>query len=751
MEKLRVKPDSILGKWTPYLVLLMALILTVCATAYLAHSFQVKERERFQNEVQAVTNRLAERMDTYTELLRGARGLMVAANGRPSLSQFRAYTRSLELEQSFPGIQGIGFARRSDRDDLPHLVAEMRGLGFEKYNVRPPGPRPEYFPIVYLEPEGRRNLTALGFDMFSEPIRREAMARARDRDGPVLSGRVILVQEIDPVKQFGFLLYLPVYWKDRPTSTVEQRRAALLGFVYSPFRVDDLFQAILGPPENRNILVEVFDGGSTADDQVLYGSESRLRAPGGDRFQGTRQLVVAEHRWTLRFRTSPKFDRSTSTAVIPLAFTGGLAISALLFALTLTQSRQREQAVQVSEELWRTGEALREASRAKDEFLAMLGHELRNPLGAISNALQVMAVREITDPHLQHARAVIERQIRHQTRLIEDLLDVSRVNSGKISLRQEPVELKEVVNRAVDGLQWAVEEQQHRLSVQLPEEELWVKGDAVRLEQIVTNLLHNAIKYTPGKGEVVLTLHAEGDEAVLRVRDTGVGISAEMLERIFDVFTQAQISIDRSKGGLGLGLTLVRNLVRMHGGTVSAASAGIGRGSEFVIRLPGVCRRAREAPQPASPVSDQAAGAGAEAAVAASPGGGRRRILVVEDIKDARETLQELLELQGYDVEVAADGPEGLAKLLAEPPDVALIDIGLPGLSGYDVASRARAEGKAASVQLIALTGYGQPEDRTRALEAGFDLHVVKPIDPVELERLLRASWPNRSRDTECE
>jgi signal transduction histidine kinase/ActR/RegA family two-component response regulator len=750
MEKLRVKPDSILGKWTPYLVLLVALILTVCATAYLAHSFQVKERERFENEVRAVTNRLSERMDTYTELLRGTRGLTVAANGRPSLAQFRAYTRSLELEQSFPGIQGIGFARRSDRADLPHLVAEMRGLGFEKYNVRPSGPRSEYFPIVYLEPEDQRNVTALGFDMFVESVRRAAMVQARDRGEPALSGRVVLVQEIDPVKQFGFLLYLPVYRKDRPTSTVEQRRAALLGFVYSPFRVDDLFQAILGPPENRNILVEVFDGASTADDQVLYGSESRLRALAGDRFVGTRELFVAEHRWTLRFRTAPRFDRSTSTAVIPLAFTGGLAISALLFALTLTQSRQREQAVRVSQELWRTGEALREASRAKDEFLAMLGHELRNPLGAISNALQVMAAREISDPHLRHARSVIERQIRHQTRLIEDLLDVSRVNSGKISLRHEPVELKEVVSRAVEGLQWAVEEQQHHLTVQLPEEELWVKGDAVRLEQIVTNLLHNAIKYTPGGGGVELTLQAEGDEAVLRVRDTGVGISPEMLERIFDVFTQAQTSIDRSKGGLGLGLTLVRNLVRMHGGSVSAASLGIGRGSEFIIRLPEVCRPS-EAPEPGGPVSGSAAGPGLGAPASAVPGSLPRRILIVEDIKDARETLQELLELQGYDVEIASDGPEGLAKLLAEPPDVALIDIGLPGLSGYDVASRARAAGKTAGVRLIALTGYGQPEDRARALDAGFDLHVVKPIDPVELERLLRASWSDRSLETKCE
>lgn len=748
MEKLRTKPDSILGRWTPYLVLLVALLLTVCATAYLAYSFRVKERERFQNEVRSVSVRVSERMATYAELLRGTRGFLNATSGRPTAAQFRTYVRSLELEHFFQGLQGVGFAERLRADEVPNLIAEKRGAGVPEYNVRPVERRREYYPIVFLEPQDARNRAALGFDMFTEPVRRAAMEQSRDTGGPVLSGRVTLVQEIEQEKQSGFLLYLPVYRKGHPVETREQRRVALLGFVYSPFRADDLFQAVLGPPETRSTHVEVFDGTELVKENLLHGagSEPSTSDKHVARFTQFERLNIAGRDWTLRFRSTPSFDRAASAAVIPLAFSGGLVVSGLLFLLTLSQSRARVQAERISEELWRSGEALREASRAKDEFLAMLGHELRNPLGAISNALQVMATREITDPHLRHARAVVERQIRHQTRLIEDLLDVSRVNSGKITLRREAVDLKEVVGRAVEGLQWAVDEQEHQLSTDLCEEEAWVEGDPVRLEQVVTNLLHNAIKYTPGEGQVQLSLQFEGQEVILRVRDSGVGISPEMLGRIFDVFAQAQISIDRSKGGLGLGLTLVRNLVRMHGGNVVATSEGANQGSEFIVRLPSLrhvapdrCSdgavkaattmlRGSKLPRPSS--CDTRVSAECSTV---------KRVLIVEDIKDARETLQELLELDGYHVEVAADGPEGLAKLLASPPDIALIDIGLPGLNGYELASRARGDARTARVRLIALTGYGQPEDRARALEAGFDVHVVKPIDPGELERILLA------------
>lgn len=735
MDYQREKPVRFLGKGTPVLVLLVALLLTACTTGYVANSVRGKERERFNNEVQSITAHLTERMDAYVELLRATRGLWAAAGGSPRPSQFHAFVQSLELEQNFEGVQGIGFSARLLPQEVTAAVAGMRTAGHPEFAVRPAGRRGEYHPILFLEPQDTRNRAAMGFDMFSEPVRRAAMERARDSAAPVLSGHVTLLQEIDHEKQTGFLLYLPVYRKGWPAETVEQRRAALLGFVYSPFRADNLFEAVLGSASERGTWVEIHDGPDLESANLLHDSaaDDRRRTAFAARNVAVRRMAVAGRLWTLRFRTTPAFEQSSSANLVPFVLGGGLAVSLLLFALSLLQYRERESAERVSDELRHSGEALREAGRAKDEFLAMLGHELRNPLGAISNALQVMSLREINDPHLRRAHAVVERQIRHQTRLIEDLLDVSRVNSGKITLQCEPVDFKEVVCRAVDGLKWAADEQQHQLITRFRDHDVLVYGDSVRLEQVVSNLLHNAIKYTPAGGVVELALHIEGRLAVLTVRDTGVGISAPMLGRIFDVFTQAQISIDRSKGGLGLGLTLVRNLVCMHGGTVEARSEGVGRGSEFLVRVPllaGAEGRAAVT-KPADTELDQHRPNGPQPTV--------RRVLIVEDIKDARETLQELLELQGYQVEVASTGPEGLAKLLESPPDVALIDIGLPGMSGYEIARRARLEPSIAGVRLVALTGYGQPEDRRRALESGFDAHVVKPIDPAELERILVA------------
>lgn len=735
MDKRRAQPDRFLGKGTPYLVFLVALLLTICATAYLEHSVRSKERERLRSEVQASTAHLTERMETYVELLRATRGLFAAANGRPKSAQFAAFVRSLELRRFYRGVQGIGFSARLRPDEVRGVVAGMHAAGSPHFQIRPAGDRAEYHTILYLEPRSPRNRAAIGFDMSTDPVRRAAMEQARDSGDPVLSGRVTLVQEIERPKQLGFLLYLPVYRKGLPTSSPAQRRAALLGFVYSPFRGGDLFKAVFGAVNGRGTAVEVYDGAEPSSDTLLHDSaaDNRMRKPGSARVSDTETVSIAGHTWTLQFQTSPAFDHDTAANLVPVVFCGGLAISALLLALTLLQSQAREEAERVSDELRRSEQELREASRAKDEFLAMLGHELRNPLGAISNALQVMSTREITDPSLQRARAVVERQIRHQTRLIEDLLDVARVSSGKISLQREVVDLKTIARRAVEGLQWAVDEQQHQLSAELGDEPVLVEGDPVRLEQVIANLLHNAIKYTPGGGRVALSLHVREGQAVLSVQDSGVGISPEMLGRIFDVFTQAQISIDRSKGGLGLGLTLVRNLVCLHGGSVEAHSAGVGCGSEFLVKLPWL----PAAELPASPdqrgVESSQSSAFSPHPLPTLP----RRVLIVEDIKDARETLQELLELQGYHVVVASDGPEGLAKLLSAPPDVALIDIGLPGMSGYEVATRARTDARMARVRLIALTGYGQPEDRLRALSAGFDTHVVKPIDPVELERLL--------------
>lgn len=357
-----------------------------------------------------------------------------------------------------------------------------------------------------------------------------------------------------------------------------------------------------------------------------------------------------------------------------------------------------------------------DANQAKDEFLAMLGHELRNPLSAISSASSVLALAGQADARAQNASAVIGRQVTHMSRLVDDLLDVARVTSGKIVLARAPVDLADVVRGAVETLSGAGRATERHLTTEI--DRVWVDGDRTRLDQVVINLVGNALRYTVPGGAILVKLEAAGPNAVLTVRDDGIGIEPATLPRVFDLFFQGEHSIDRKQGGLGIGLTLVHRLVELHGGSVHAESAGGGRGSTFTVTLP----RLMQAPAPAQPV-------------AAARGRGRR-VLLVEDNDDARDSMAELLRGCGHEVREAANGAEGLALAREGDCGLALVDIGLPGISGYELAAALRADPATAGMRLIALTGYGQPEDAQRAREAGFDLHLTKPV---ELPRLLAA------------
>jgi signal transduction histidine kinase/CheY-like chemotaxis protein len=375
-----------------------------------------------------------------------------------------------------------------------------------------------------------------------------------------------------------------------------------------------------------------------------------------------------------------------------------------------------------------------QADRRKDEFLAMLGHELRNPLAAIRNAHSVLdrlgdRLGRDDEPAARQ-RQVIDRQTRHLARMVDDLLDISRVTLGKITLQTQVVDLQEVVERCLRELGTEAQAERHQLTLEVTTEPVEVNGDPVRLEQIVSNLLHNAIKYTPPGGRISISVGKARGEALIRVSDSGIGIPLSMLPRIFDLFTQVESSIPRSQGGLGLGLPLVRSLVELHGGRVSATSPGPGGGSELTVRLP-LRLAVDDADAGCQPLR---VGRGIAAGQAAGQG---LHILVIEDNQDGRESLRDLLEIWGYRVDLAEDGPAGLERALAAPPDVALIDIGLPGFDGNEVARRIRASLNGHSPCLIAMTGYGQPEDRGRAMEAGFNTYLVKPVDPETLSRLL--------------
>ena len=728
------------------LVVFALAIASTCLVAWQFHRTAVaKDRERFRHHVERARRDIAVQFEKYAAMLTGVAGLF-AASEDVSAGEFRDYVARLELSRRFPGVQGVGWTRRVPEGGEGLVIDRMRGAGRDSFHIWPAEHEGgETHTILYLEPLDPRNSAAIGFDMSSEATRRAAMEQARDTGQATVSGRVTLVQEIDPRKQAGFLVYVPVYRGGRIPSTTERRRESLAGFVYSPFRADDLFQSVFSGESRPRLHFDVYDG-STAPENLLHSSGN-----GGDivpMFTAVERIEVAGRPWTVGFRTRPDFeaisDRSGARVVLGL----GVLVSAALAAVTWGQSRarvaadataatlrgSREEVQQLLERERRHAARLREADRRKDEFLAMLAHELRNPLAPISNALQVWPLLREDAGELEKLRELMTRQVGLLIRLIDDLLDVSRISRGKIALRPQQTNLREVIDAAVEGVRPMFKDRRQSLTVALPEPPPPLMGDLTRLVQVFANLLNNASKYTPPGGRVEVSSHIEPASAAaapaggwveVAIADTGEGIPLEMLEQVFEMFTQVNQTLDRPQGGLGIGLTLVKNLVELHGGTVAAESGGDGCGSTFTVRLP---LATAPRPEPSTP-----AAAPQDAVVPP------RRVLVVDDVQASAQTLALMLKKIGHETREANDGPSALRQTEEFDPHVVFCDIAMPGMDGYEVVRQIRQRPPRSGRRplLVALTGYGQAEDRRRALEAGFDQHLVKPTSLKAIREIL--------------
>ena len=472
-----------------------------------------------------------------------------------------------------------------------------------------------------------------------------------------------------------------------------------------------------------------------------------------DRVYRTGEAFVGHEEPTRQGSHGARADESFFTFVYqPLRDLAGRVEGVALFGFDVSEQ------VRARHQIERLVAQARETDRRKDEFLAMLAHELRNPLAPLRTSLVLLRHSRAAGADVDRHLDVLDRQSENLARIVEDLLDVSRITRGKIELRRERLTLSSVVQRAVDATRALLEARRHALTVKLPRRVLEVVADPVRLEQILVNLLTNAAKYTEPDGRITIAVERRGEMAELRVSDTGQGIPRDMLGKVFDLFTQAERGLDRSQGGLGIGLTIVRNLVTMHGGTVEATSAGRGQGSEFIVRVPAVPEEVRAAADEdrledalpgeqrrpsAATASHGGRTGGLEARpvkVAAEPAAevpaARRKVLLVDDNVDAAETLAEFLEVLGHDVKVAHDGTAALEAARRWTADLVLLDIGLPGMDGYQVARELRLLPEPPR-SIIALSGYGQESDRKRSTEAGFDAHLVKPVELSRLEALL--------------
>ena len=424
-------------------------------------------------------------------------------------------------------------------------------------------------------------------------------------------------------------------------------------------------------------------------------------------------IVVARDIGALGAMTRDAFPRSGNVTLLERPINPHTLVSAVQVALRAS-ARQREVGDLIAQR--------EQAVKLRDEFLAMLAHELRNPLAPMSNALHILRLSKTEDTNALKSIEILERQVGHVVRMVDDLMDVARLERGKVALKPARVDLNAVVSSALESGLLTAQQRGHHVSVRFGADALPVDGDAVRLEQIVCNLVNNAAKFTPRPGEIRVSTSIQAAFALLSVEDDGVGFQPGAAERLFDPFLQVNPTFERSAGGLGLGLTIVRRLAELHGGSVQASSAGPDKGSRFVVRIP---------------LAEGKIETAAQAERSAPPRTRRRRIVVIEDNPDIRETLRMLLDLWGHEVAMASDGRSGVARVIEDRPDVALIDVGLPGMNGYEVARAIRGSPAANGTRLIAVTGYGQPSDRELALQAGFDMHVLKPISPSVLERLL--------------
>ena len=731
----------------PYTVLALGVLSTTATALFVDRAARERDANRFQNAVLEVSNSLNTRIETYTALLRAGAGLF-AANEQVRFLEFQRFVDRLDLRRRYPGIQGIGFVARIPAPELSRALTELRADGIPDLRAWPEYPRSLYHPIVYLEPLDRRNRAAVGYDMFTDPIRRAAMERAATTGAAATSGRVTLIQEIDPEKQAGFLIYLPVYRNGALPTTEGERLRLLQGFVYSPFRAGDFLDTVLAAAGQAEVTLRVYDGQAAIPKNLLHDSHTSPGVTGDRPLSTTRSFEVPGRTWTLVITTLPAFHAGSGPRQLPwILFVGGL-VSVLLFFATRAEVRARAAAERAAEELRRSEEALRAnetelqrlvqaerdahgeaaaANRAKDEFLATLSHELRTPLNAILGWATMMKGGTLAAEQEQRAIEIIARNAQVQAELIEDLLDVSRIITGKLQINLRPVAVAPSVEAALDAVRPAADAKGVNLEW-APSTDGPVLADPDRLQQVAWNLLSNAIKFTPGGGRVVVSLDREDSCIQFRVSDTGAGVAPSFLPHMFERFRQHDSSTTRSHGGMGLGLAIVRHLVELHGGTVTAHSRGEGQGATFTVSLP----------LRVMAVADAAADrVGLHAGLQELAG---IRALVVDDDLDARELLAQVLTHAGATAVMAASVSEALDHLGREPVDVLLADIAMPGADGYALLRQVRAHQSEAvrRVPAVAVTAYARSEDRELAREAGFQLHLPKPVEIQTLREALR-------------
>ncbi len=575
----------------PLIVLAVSLALTAATVGLVARLYAGRADARFANAVESATDRIVARLEVYESILRSGAGLFASLGGDAnavSLEVFHRFVERMDIRTRYPGVQGIGFTQRVLPADVPELEARMHREGFPAFRVWPEHPRAEYHSILFLEPLDERNRAALGYDMMSEPTRAAAMSEARDTGRPVLSGKVTLVQEITGPKQAGVLVYHPVYQGGVVPDTVSERREKLAGFIYAPFRADDLFRGIFGRETQPRVLFQVFDGPTSAPEALLHDSRGQHSGePAPSRYSETVTLIVNERPWTIAFQAAPAFYGDPGEKLLVLLALLGTALSLALFAVTRALEKAKQLAESAAAENARLYRSAQTAAQQREDFLSIAAHELRTPLASLQLYVQGMSRaigrggEALSRDTVREKLARIGSQTERLSALVSLLLDVSRIRAGRFVLTKSRADLAEIVRDVAVRHRLEAHRAHTPMSVDAnqPVEGDW---DRARIDQVVTNLVTNAIKYGAGN-PVELKVERRGDEAIFEIRDLGLGISQEDLLRIFERFERTPEA--RNIGGLGLGLWIAREIVDAHGGRITVESR-VGEGAVFTVILP---------------------------------------------------------------------------------------------------------------------------------------------------------------------
>lgn len=587
----------------PYLVLSISIILSLGFTYLFYRSSVSKDIIRFNGTTRQIQSNLENKLNSYIALLKSGRAF-IETTDKLDRKKFKTYVDSLELEKNYVGLVGVGFNKAVAPDERENLIAEMKKEGFTDFKIFPADNHQIDYPIIYLEPLNELNRRAIGYDMFTEPVRRQALEQARDFSTEAASGKVILIQDNEEGKHAGFLIYLPVYKEGKVPTSIEERRQNLLGFIYCPFRASDFVKSAVNEQSFADIEFKIYDYELNEENILAQTDNAANRNLANEKvnqgFYNKNNLMVAGRRWIIEYAPTDGFFDQSNQPLIPIVLIIGTLFSLLLFALTYAQANSRRKLQDIAEDLLEVEQEkaalfekekrarlfAEQAAKTKDEFISVVSHELRTPLNAIAGWSKILKSENLSPITKELALQKIEKNLRSQTKLVEELLDFSQMMSGKVNIENNEFSFSDVFEKVLVEIEPKAEEKEVRLTKINNLDGQMVVGDRSKIKIVIENLLLNAIKFTPSGGEIETEVGEEEGNIVFTVKDNGSGINHEFLPFIFDRFRQQDGSLTKFHGGLGLGLAITEHIIKLHNGTIEAESEGAEKGSIFRVKIP---------------------------------------------------------------------------------------------------------------------------------------------------------------------